>query len=166
MTQPSQTRVANKKTPTKMKSRWTYKAVEHGAGHPSCEAHVEERPGCAWTTHSLQSSSTSSARGAGITILLPAGARPPLDRSEPLFLPTLFPHPPDPLRTSGPFPLLRSCGEPTRQSRLSFRKPPHPPPTAPRAGRERARWCLTAVLKEGGWSIKKVQTRAVVHAMS
>ena len=44
---------ASDRHPSKIKSLWTYKAVEHGAGHPSCEAHVEERQGCAWATRSL-----------------------------------------------------------------------------------------------------------------
>jgi len=124
-----ETQLSQTKTNSKRKSLGTYKAVEHGAGHPSCEAHVEERQGCAWMTHSRQSSSTTRARGAGITILLPAGGRPPLVRSEPLFLPPFFsllptPRPPP----SAPFahsPLLRSCSEPTR--RLSFRNPPDSP---------------------------------------
>lgn len=129
------------------KSLWTYKAVEHGAGHPSCEAHVEERQGCAWMTHSLQSSSTTRARGAGITILLPAGASPPLVHSEPLCPP---PHSPPPLFARSPF----SRGAVGQQARPgSHSEPTPPPPPLPEWG-ERARWCLktapVALLRKGG----------------
>lgn len=116
------------KSNSQNKSLWTYKAVEHGAGHPSCEAHVEERQGCAWMTRSLWSSSTTDARGAGITILLPAGASTRLVCSEPFFwlTPFLPPHPP-PLPTP-PFarPLLKRCSGTTHQSQLSFRNAPPP----------------------------------------
>lgn len=80
----------------------TYKTVEHGAGHPSCEAHVEERRGCVWMTRSLWSSSTSSAWGAGVTILPLAGASPPLVHSNPFCLLPVH-------STFCTFPLFKRC---------------------------------------------------------
>lgn len=101
--------------PESPKRLHTYKTVEHGAGHPSCEAHVEERQGGVWMTRSLWSSSTSSARGAGVTILLLAGASPPLVHSTPFCL--LPGH-----TTSCTFPFFKRCVETTAWSRLPLRK--------------------------------------------
>lgn len=83
---------------------WTYKAVEHGAGHPCCEAHVEEKQDCAWKT-----SSTTAALGAGVTILLLAAPAP---------LELVYPQPP----LAG-FSLLKMCWRMTSWCHLGSQTP-------------------------------------------
>lgn len=107
---------------------WTHKAVEHRARNSSCEAHVEERQGCAGMTRSLWSSSTTRARGAGITILLSAGASP-LPLPLPLQIPLPFlPH----HHLFGSNPLLKRYSfEEYTQIECSFRNASHNPTPLP-----------------------------------
>lgn len=131
----------------------TYKTVEHGAGHPSCEAHVEERRGCVWMTRSLWSSSTSSAWGAGVTILLLAGASPPLVHCNPFCLLPVH-------STFCTFPLFKRCFKITPWFWHPLRKT-HTPPSR----RAREQPCLKRapiIMLRGGI----VRMRAAALAIS